>query len=155
MGGEIHNMADPSTDDRFSQAWLDTESEYRLMEQKHSQAKEGAKYASEKYEKWTVHAPALLVPSCHSRAIRGSPGQAHSVLPLAISPREADKRPLEHSTDSRSERLEHSRPSLARAIAGGGGGLPDSLRQVSARAVSPPRPRCHHASLSPLCILHL
>jgi len=33
-------------------AWLDTESEYRLMEQKHSQAKEGAKYASEKYEKW-------------------------------------------------------------------------------------------------------
>jgi hypothetical protein len=34
------------------QAWLDTESEYRLMEQKHDQAKEGAKYASEKYEKW-------------------------------------------------------------------------------------------------------
>ncbi len=32
--------------------WLDTKSEYRLMEQKHDQAKEGAKYASEKYEKW-------------------------------------------------------------------------------------------------------
>jgi len=41
---------DASTD--AHKAWLDTESEYRLMEQKHSQAKEGAKYASEKYEKW-------------------------------------------------------------------------------------------------------
>jgi hypothetical protein len=39
---------------RSGQAWLDTESEYRLMEQKHTQAKEGAKYASEKYEKWAV-----------------------------------------------------------------------------------------------------
>ncbi len=27
------------------------------MEQKHEQAKEGAKYASEKYEKWAVRSP--------------------------------------------------------------------------------------------------
>lgn len=35
------------------QAWLDTESKYRLMEEKAAQAKEGVKYASDKYEKWS------------------------------------------------------------------------------------------------------
>jgi len=34
------------------QAWLDTESEYRLMDQKQQDAKEGASYAGQKYEKW-------------------------------------------------------------------------------------------------------
>ena len=34
------------------QQWSNAESQYRLMEQKQEQAKEGAKYAIDKYEKW-------------------------------------------------------------------------------------------------------
>ena len=34
-----------------NRAWLNTESEYGLMEQKHEQAKEGEKYVSNIYEK--------------------------------------------------------------------------------------------------------
>ena len=39
---------------RLRQAWLDSESKYRLMGSKEQDAREGAKYASEKYEKWAV-----------------------------------------------------------------------------------------------------
>ena len=37
-----------------AQAWLDTESDYRLKTQKAQDASEGSQYSAQRYEKWAV-----------------------------------------------------------------------------------------------------
>ena len=43
---------------RRAQAWLDTESDYRLKSQKEQDASQGSQYAAQKYEKWAVRSRA-------------------------------------------------------------------------------------------------
>ena len=38
----------------LTQAWLDSESDYRLKTQKAQDAAQGSNYAAQKYEKWAV-----------------------------------------------------------------------------------------------------
>ena len=59
-------------------SWLDSESNYRLTVEQVKEAKKGASYASNEYEKWeTVRAPAACRRRACARPMRpGAPPEA-------------------------------------------------------------------------------
>jgi hypothetical protein len=93
------------------------------MEQKHDQAKEGAKYASEKYEKWAVRPQPQSQPSDLIHIIHDHNSDASVRTSPACRIRLSGSQPGRHPICSL--------PDPRRALAGGGDGDRDALQQVS------------------------